>query len=370
MIYLLMFATSLTLMYLGLKSSKKISKRILIFLSLFLPCLMAGLRNVSVGTDTNEYVYRAYNISNYSNSLIQFIRNSKWDTYRSDYLYMTLTWIICKLGFSFNFLLFIYECLIIFTLYLAIKRINKNNINLILGMFVFYLLFYNATLNMVRQSIAISFILLSFSYLYSSKGNKERFLSLLYTLIAIGFHSSAIICIPILLLYILYNNIKLRNKIYITILLVTLSILFLIFYKPILLFLGNSKIYKKAIEYLTVYSFFDINYTKIILNIFLLIFILISKKEYLNNKIDYEFGIMIGCINFIITLLGTFVHYADRISYYLFYLIILFYVTPIDLKKKNNKILMLSLLGICLAYWIYIILLKNVNNTLPYVFYK
>lgn len=364
-----MFATSLTLMYLGLKSSKKISKRILIFLSLFLPCLMAGLRNVSVGTDTGNYIYNLYSVSRNAKNFSNIWEFIGWTQYKNDLLYIFLTILISKVGLSFNFLLFIYEILIIFPLYYAIKKVSKNQFEIIFKMACFYLLFYNLSLNIIRQAIAISFIVLSFAYYITSRNKKNKFFSYMYLLIATGFHSTAIICFTMLMLYKFYNSsrVKEQYKLYVSIILTILFTLTLMFSKELLYFIGKIGIYNQASSYLKKFSRFDLNFSQIILNLSLIIFIRLNKANYKRRKISYDFGIIISIMNLLVSLQGTFIHYVDRIAYYLLYTIILVYIIlPENKEKKKYNIFVHFIFLVFFINWLYLILLNNANATLPY----
>ena len=57
MIYLIVFLISTFLISLGLKTKRSFLRRILVFSGILLPCLLAGFRNISVGTDTSANTY-------------------------------------------------------------------------------------------------------------------------------------------------------------------------------------------------------------------------------------------------------------------------------------------------------------------------
>ena len=62
-----------------------------------------------------------------------------------------------------------------------------------IGIASFYLLLYNVSYNMVRQSISIAFIILAFSLYITSTKKKEKLMSFLCFVIAYEFHSTFIL---------------------------------------------------------------------------------------------------------------------------------------------------------------------------------
>ena len=211
MIYLLMFFISLFFIWLGLSiKENKMIKKFFIVIGLIIPCLMAGFRGMTVGTDTSGYVWNLYinakNIKHFS-GMISF---SNWLYYSKDYLYLLITYVIGHNNLSFQLLLFIYELLIVIPIFIALNVNKKDDRDILFGMFLFYMTFYNLSLNMVRQSIAISFAVLSFSIL-KNKNIKHRYLkSFILLLIGYGFHDTSLFAILIAILYILFNSKKRR----------------------------------------------------------------------------------------------------------------------------------------------------------------
>ena len=370
MIYLILFTCSLVLMYFGYHIKNKIISSIIIFISLLLPCAIAGLRNISVGTDTKRYILGLYNIVYKSESLNDYI-NLAYGWKINDYLYLIITYIVTNIFKSFNVNLFVYECLMIFPLYFAIKKISKNDYKAIMFFFFFiYMYYYNNSLSLVRQSIAISFSLLSYSYYSNKKNMKDYIKAYLYLFIAIGFHNTAIIMVPVFMLYSIFNSNKInkRTKLVISILLVLLCVLFVIFFKQIITLITTIKIFSHYSIYLDVFSVLDLNFVTLAINISILIYIILHKKNYIEKNLNYDFAILISTLNLILGLLGTFIKFSDRIILYSLYILLMQYVaTTIRLDMKRIKIKDLLILAIFFTSWIHLFLLNNVYDTLPYV---
>lgn len=375
MIYLIVFLISIFFISLGLKSSKKLSKKILVFIGLLIPCVLAGLRNTTVGTDTGNYVLNLYKIAVNSVSFSSFVDISEKIYYSSDILYLLITYIFGKSQAPFQIVLFIYECLIIFPIYLSLKNSANKNQDILFGMLIFYFTFYNLSLNMVRQSIAISFFLLGFSYLKKGTISNYKLLSFLFLLIAIGFHDTALFGLLIYVLYLYFNSkaIKEKKKILVGIVLTFLCILGVVFYNPLLSFIGNSGIYPKALLYLNSFSTFDIDYLGTLVNLIIIIIMILNKNTCKSMNLNYKFGLLVSILNLLISFMGTFITYANRIAYYLYYIIIANYISLLcsnNLKKGNIYIKTILVFIIFLMYWIIVIYLNNSNETLPYIIYK
>ena len=292
--YLLTFITSILLISIGLKFKSRIVKYIFVFIGLMLPCILAGYRDISIGTDTRGYIYNLYNLASQTNSLTDFFNLAyKWYS-QKDYLYLIISYIFGKNSFGFNNMLFVYETLIVFPLYLSFKKLKFNGKSIIIGLSFFYFLMYNVTLNMLRQSIAISFCVLSFSYFLDSisKADKrDRLLSYLFLLIGYRFHSTTIVIVIIMMLYIFYNSksIKEKDKELLSVIVVIFSCIIVLFYKKICLFLGSSGIYPLAMYYLNHYSIKDFSFYQIFINLLIICIVLLNKKEIQENNYSYNF---------------------------------------------------------------------------------
>ena len=215
MIYLIVFFVSLIFLKLGFnkKFSRDIRKNFII-ISLILPCLLAGARGLSVGTDTNGYIYDLFIKSQKIDNIFKFFEIADNLYLIKDYAYLIITFFIGKLSITWNFqlLLFVFEILIIFPLYFSLKKMSIKDSDIIFGFFIILFTFYNLSLNMVRQAIAISFFVSSISFFVKNDGKKSKILSLIMYLIAIEFHNTAFFMFPIFIVYKIMNSKKYSNR--------------------------------------------------------------------------------------------------------------------------------------------------------------
>lgn len=216
MIYIVCFLISCSFFLLSEKCKSKSARNSFAIIAILIPCLLAGLRADTIGTDVKVYVEPMYNAAKESHSLSSYM-NQRWLViwrymYVKDYEigFSLMIFLIQKLGGSFAMVLFFIQLLIVTPIYIGLRKIYKlypvyiglrkirKPYPVCFSMFVFYCMFYNTSLNMMRQWIAMAILFMAFSYLIAR--DKKKYCIL--TLGACLFHTSAIMGIAILLVYI------------------------------------------------------------------------------------------------------------------------------------------------------------------------
>lgn len=208
-IYLFVFALSLLLIYYSEKFNPKTQIHILlVFTALVMPTLLAGLRSNSIGTDTKSYLVPIFENALTADSFVQFQSNQflyNWSYATiSEYEigFTSLVYIIAKLSGNLYVLQTIIAGFIIWAVYTAINK-WKQTIPVWFGMAIFYFMFFNVTMNMMRQCIAMSILLLGTHCIFE---RKKKYL--LYVLVACLFHSSAVMGVGFYVLYYFINDHK------------------------------------------------------------------------------------------------------------------------------------------------------------------
>ena len=169
---------------------QKIGK-ILVFIPIIFLIPLIGLREYNVGTDTTNY----YNTVWLSNDSISF------DT---EFSFLLLVKIIKYLGLDFSAFLFMIATIFILTTYIAIKRISSfYNSNIFYVFFVYFSMFFflSMSINIMRQGVSLSFLLLAYSYLIN-KSSKTKVV--IAAFIATSFHVTALI--PILIYFVSHKK--------------------------------------------------------------------------------------------------------------------------------------------------------------------
>jgi hypothetical protein len=168
----------------------KTRKRLQFFSCVVPAACIASLRDVSVGTDTQQYVdavmlmkslgYQAYN------------RSGLYAGY--EYGFRLLMYICTQFGNPSRALIIFSALIIVILPFYVIYRIVENPS-------IVYVLYYLSTLyyfnlNGMRQSLAVAFLFMSILAVY----RKSRFMPFVWFVIAFLFHTTALIFLPLLIL--------------------------------------------------------------------------------------------------------------------------------------------------------------------------
>lgn len=171
-------------------------------IALLIPCLIAGLRAQTIGTDVMVYVKPLTQAAIMADDLKGFF-NTYWfaswrNLYAMDYDigFSLLVYVVAQLTDSLGAVLFTIQAFMILPIYMALARTRKQ-FPVWLGMLVYYFLSYNSTLNLMRQWVAMGFLLLAFQLLTE----KKLWRTLLLTAVACLFHSTAVVALPLYLIY-------------------------------------------------------------------------------------------------------------------------------------------------------------------------
>jgi len=191
----------------------KILKHIYLGVITFQFIFFYGLRHVSVGTDTYTYL-RIFN------NIVNGVGNDEIEVG-----YSILLKIISIFTNNFTIVLIIHGALIYIGLSVFLKRYSSNYFLA----FLFWILlgFFPASMNLMRQYIAMTITLFTFHYAYNKQFGKY----IISCLLAISIHSTAIVTLP---LYFIVNfNLKRKHFAFISV----IYMFFLVFRNSIANFL-------------------------------------------------------------------------------------------------------------------------------------
>lgn len=374
-IYIVCFIFSLIFSY----GYEKSNIKLLMAISLFFPVAIAAFRADIIGTDVQVYARQLYNIAINSKNFDEFL-NMKWyaiwrfkEVSEFELGYTILVYLSAKLK-SFTFLLGCTQFLTIFPLYLSLNRYkNRYKYIVTIGLSIYYLLFFNMSLNMMRQWIAMTMIMLAYVYLKDSKYVQ----STIIFIIAVLFHRTAIIGLGVLITYVLLRKNKreiflkfstkrynLNIVIFITIITLLITTVLSNSFRIMLTNLLGLNDYSTYVNGTVAISINQI-YTDIPV---LLLFLMIWKRR--KNIEDYTFLTFCVFSNIVLSQLSSVMAYSSRIVLYISVfkmLIVPIYLNNLQgrLKKIITLILILLLYSI---YWYYTYVIKGTDATVPYVF--
>ncbi len=303
--------------------------------------VVMGLRDRFVGTlDTNNYC-KIFEIASQYSNLNSFLINRnifESNIIFSEIGFYSFVWLLARIFSHYQFLILITSIIIIGCTLVFIKR-NSNNYMLSIIMFITLGLF-TFCINGMRQAIAMSICLLSFEF----AKNKKFIPFLLVVLLATLFHKSAIFFI---IVYFLCNfKPKLSNVI--------------IFLLIVGLFIISSKnlvyIFDNLVDqdYGSSDSVDSGGYVTVLIYLISIIFSLIFVREWKTNQNIFSL-LLITIFGFVMFLMRYFtIQIYERISYYLFYFILLLLPNVVSQFKDKEKILVnIIIIAFCVFLFAY-----------------
>lgn len=194
MVYLVVFTISILLVYIA-EHEKKNRKRLCITcIAIMVPVFLAALRNESVGHDVLLYQKPIYIAAIRSASVFSYM-NMPF-VKQVEPLYALFTYIGSVIG-TIQMVFFLNELLIVATTFVTIWHF-RDQVPAYQSWSCFLFTYYMYGLNITRQSMAMSVVLLSWMYL-----DKKKYINaIIVVLFAVGFHSSAVVGFGIIILYV------------------------------------------------------------------------------------------------------------------------------------------------------------------------
>lgn len=363
--YLVSFILSLFGIYLANRCYRqKFLFCIFSILALFPTIFLAGFRDHTIGSDTDFYILPIfYHATKYFIHFGDFVEANP----NTDYLYLLYTWIVTRVVKDSYWFLFINHVLILVPMYIAAIKL-RSYISPVTFFLIYYLVFYQDSLSIVRQSIAISFSMLAFVYFLSRKYK----LYFILMLIAFGFHSTVIVTLiyPLLLRYLKKNPLDKNMKRYCFF--VVLGIMVIVNLNFLLLFFINSGLL--ASKYLIYTGESDtfkggLGLTNFLIKICIIYFIYSFRKKH-KGFIFVDFGYVVSILDLMFCLFALLMEPLDRFSLYprVMSCVTLPYIFAFSKTGGMSKFDCFKLFLICaiFAYWVYVYMLGDYGSTSNY----
>lgn len=247
------------------------------------------------------------------------------------------------------------------------KHVKEEYLFLSLFLFIGTGVFF-ASLNLVRQYVAIVILMLGFDYLE----NNQYIKFLIVIVVASLFHTSAFIMIPFMILYILFKD-KSTNNIYnkILICLYIFSLIFIFIDLRQLLNIFSFLLPERWVWYLESDYLNSRNYSSVVKQLvpnLILVFLYLNRNKFADNKNAYLHYLLLF-VNVILTNCFYGIMVLVRLSNY--FDISLIFVLPVICEIiKDNKNLSrlgyLSIIGYYTLLTIVTIFLMNGHGVIPY----
>lgn len=340
------------------KKNKKTTGIIFLMLSLFTVCYIAGLRNIDVGADVKNYtltLFKLYSENNYN--FFQVTTSTKIEPLFS------LLICVSSVFKNINVCLFFIEFACALPIYLFAYK-ERENYSLAFIIFIFLITMYARSFNLMRQFIAISVIVYSISFFKRKKYIK----TLALYIVAILFHYSAVTCALIyFIIYIAEIRENKQNRKILLFLLITFTIIFVVYIDKILVILPNKySAYlnsEYAINVFSIASFIK----KIFWIVISIILLYQSRKDSdkYSNQLQIFLLLLIDIILYFSSMkVGTF----GRLGNYFLY-VAYFYMIPIiqNAFKQRHFVNCIIIIILCLFWYNMTVISYDVDKTYPYV---
>lgn len=370
MIYIAIFALSILCFYISEKTQNKYFRVFFAVCGVLIPCILAGLRSSSVGTDVRIYGKYAYNEAVRSDSFFSYYGEFS-DSLLGDIGYYLTTYILAKISPHYHLGLFVYSLLTFTFLYLGIRKFNqkfRTPIWLFMGLCYFAL--YNPSLNLLRQSIAVGILFYAFAEYAAGK----KLYGVLFWILAVLFHSSALIGGGLFIIYTYFRQ-RPDDRWYTA---VWKSILFiaavfgLVILIPVLLrqLVEAGLIRENYLMYLDEDGYRisgSVEWTYIITHFLTVLAILIFYRPLYKRNMNPLFYLMMSLLVLLADYSLLVTMYADRIGLYLVPITLVALANTRKCLTKWIRLVWSCLLLVIYCYqWILIIVIQGFHETYPY----
>lgn len=330
------------------------------FLGIITASYFAGVRDLEIGTDIYVYgeSYFAFAIQN--NSFISYF--SDIDT---DFLYALLNFVITRFTNDIFWLFFILQFFLIGSVFFS-AHILRKYIPVWIPILIYLLSLYNISFNILRQSLALSFCMFFYIYIFRRSYIKAAF----FLLLAFFAHKTSIVC---LLVFIVLKAVNLKNKLVrniIVVLTIALLLYSFLYFRDLLGILLSYGLDSRFNYYLINKQSVGVSFSAT-LRILLLFFYVIyaHKSRLINNKL-YMLVLCILICEFFTQLLSNLADNATRLSFY--FILPSYIYIPLLFFRRTNKMTSIKFAFAFLYfillfyYWYGTYIVANWGETFPY----
>lgn len=322
--------------------------------SVLIPSFFAGIR-YGIGTD----YFVTY--SPFFESLKKGITYNDLTRTTLEPGYVLINKFVVLIGGSFQWVLFIASLITIIFIRQSILY-YRDKLNVGLATFIFMLLYYQPSFNIVRQMMAVAITLYAYRYIYEKKPFKFAF----FIVVASLFHISALIVLSFYILFYIFTNKKYR---WIELLIYILTFYLVFNFETLQPLLSSIGIPIRYMGYLRKVSNFTISVGLLLRTVPYILSFGMLWKYVKKNKIII-FNIKLFVLGSIIRLIVYMTQFdADRIALYFLIPQIIF----IPMLSKYYKRSFASLVAVSvmiftvIALWYFDYIYMNRNATVPYV---
>lgn len=365
--YIITFLLSLFCIYRANKQSSvegKLGFYIWSAIALILPIILAGARDVyQVGTDSSNY-YDAFMRAVQAKSFQDVLTYSD-----IEYGFKLFTYSISRITRDPFVFLCIFHGLFLIPFFIALFKL-RDTINPTIGWFIYLFSFYNMSLNITRQCISMSLIILGITYLLNEKQSWKFWA--LFT-IALLFHRTAILALIVYGIFKLTNRYRISdNKALYSMLfiIVALSVYSIFTYTNIITLLGDQR---------EIYSSYlngeegSVSKSSFIFYATVALLLLLSRRGVENKILDFFF--VVSLFSLFIIMATTVNQVFSRLGIYFTSMECISMAYILNNKNVQRGIVNSTVQGwkkyalilFVIGMWYFSVVYHNSNMTYPYV---
>lgn len=387
MIYLFVYFCSFITAYLARRAKDKPMFLFCSFISISIMIILAGMRDYSIGIDTKNYLnFQMYWRGAMSSSSVSSYVSHYISDGNREVIFAFFIGTIAKLTGNYRVFLFGVHTVIIVCMYIGAFR-QKKYINPELVILFFGLLFYQHSLNIMRQYMAMAVVFAFFADIEQRKYVRYC----IGLIIAIMIHTAAVFFIAPLLYYIFLYGIKGKKKAFRHIeellllikcrisgrkmpsmkkrmFLCTLIIIGELSFSTVVGGLISGGILNEKYNY---YFEAETTSTLIVQGLLLLelVGILFLRKRMKQKNPYSDFWIICTITDLVLQRLTDTVAYGKRLAACFSIINLLTLALMISSMKKQKEKIFVSgaVVSVALVYWWYMYILRNSSETYPYL---
>lgn len=163
-VYVLVSLMSTFLAWVSVKTSSRVVRYATLGLLIFVFCYFASVRDMSVGSDTSFYGYPTFQGA-IRYPFLTFVSSGVYSSW--GFLYKVIAWVVSNFVGSFQALLFAIELCVAAPIVFAGRKLAGKHFPILIALFAIY--FYPLSFNLMRQCIAMSFLLPAYYALEKKK---------------------------------------------------------------------------------------------------------------------------------------------------------------------------------------------------------
>ncbi|MBJ7671169.1 EpsG family protein [Weissella confusa] len=363
------------------KTNYSVLRNALDIVGLLPVAIVSGLRNLNVGTDINHYVVPNFTAAQLFSDFFSY--NTYVHSMTGNYLnavnntesgYNLIVFIVSRFTDNVHWLLFLLQLLVLIFIVTSLKIFAKFlETSVTLGVIVYLLTLYPFTLNVMRQYLAASLVLLAFSTFFA----KKKYTSLIILAGAYSIHKSAIMGLLILVGYMVYMSVTKKNHSFANIPLISMMAVM-----SAVLVGGNVlKLLQGSIQFLPFLNKYAASFavtggykfSGILIYIFpdvliiVMYFFVIFSSDFLktNSKLWSYFGYLVT-VSLLLNTLYLYQNVIPRLAIFIMIFRPVIIGTLINALPKNMKIIFSGMLVLIFILVFYRILISGNGSVYPY----